>query len=357
MKKGNKKLIELAFLSLVMILITCFGSYSLAKYNFNYDDVLQGQFVDFIISCNAEGQTAVLQDSTDPNYSYVAYLPITVTNVEDDKVSQRKVNFSFRTPNDTELGDGFVKDAWGEKYFIAEKSKNYEVLIVKHDGNNYSEEELAAITQFEAKEAKEIELVLKIMRKASIAPISGETESFSLILDTTVPYRELFEYKIRVSDSLIIMNTSTNVSSYFGFNELNLNIKTAKSYHYNDVFNYPALVKLNLSGDLIFDYGRFILETENNLVELSNNLTYRNGYYFEYIDNKLSTIYLYLPCGSSLDCKFYIQGNCKITTEATLLRDIDKDGNSIDPQTVDYTQHIAGVNTASSDAIIFEKTA
>lgn len=364
----NKKFYELLFLSLVMVLITCFASYSFGKYNFHFDDVLQGQFVDFIISCDAEGQTAVLQKTTEKpdEYSYVAYIPISVTNVKDDKVSQRDIKYSFRTPEVKELTDGKVIDAWGEAYTIAENSDYYDVEIVKSDGSSYDSDsaddlkELNVLTSFTEKVEGTNKLVLKVMRRNNskkdgklVDGISGKTESFSLILNTSLPYNEIFEYKIRVSDCLIIMNTSKTEINHFGFNELDINVKTSKSYSYNGTdYYYPAKITFNLSDNLIFDYNRFILETENNIKQLTDASTYQPGFYLEYQGDKLKSVTFFLTNGSSINCRFYIQGNCKISVNAYFSTD-----NSVDSNDLDYSLFIAGINITNDEAVVYEKTA
>ena len=363
MKKKNTKNTNLVILFILAIVLVVFGTVSFAKYQFGFNEQYIGHYVDYRISHDGEGRSAILENvnttkSEDNSYSYnyVGHVVLQVSNVLDGKVSQRDVKFSLRTPTLEEINNG-VEDAWKNEYPVEATSTNFEVELVDSKGAILSttSDEYKNLTEFEERIEKTSYLNLVIRRRTtnksgSAVSQFSNMERITIVLETSEPYKDLQVFNIVVADNLIMM--STIESHYFGFEQVELDIKTSKLYEINDggvekkSFN-PVKIELNIS-NLTFDYERFRLSVENNYVELANENAYTTGYYLTRTAGVISKVTLFVPSGSELKLYFYKEksSGLKITTNVTF--DITSPSTSADYV---YTSYVAGV----TNGVVYNK--
>ncbi len=352
MKKKSKKILTLICLFLTACFVVFFGMNSFAKYQISIKDILIGKYVDFCLSHDGDGQTAILQETESDHYNYESFITLSVINVKDGKTSKRAIQYDLRTPTVTEMNTkcsidhskSCIYDSWGIEYPLTTTSDYYDVEMVKDNGDslsssiedqNYKNDR----TTFEENVIKEVKVNLKIKRlKKSksgkdVEPFKDKIETISIILTTSIPYIDIQVFEIKVTSSLVIMNPT--IQDYFGFEDISVNVKTAKNYIYHQQeTSYPVKVQFDLEGVVYFDYERFRLSVENNLMELNSANEYVKGYYLVKENGQIKSIILFIPPGSTLDCHFYVFQEAKIQTNVHFQFDI----------IVDYTSFLAGVS-------------
>lgn len=356
MKRKNNKNTSLLIIFFMAIILVVFASASLAKYAFTFNQQMVGHYVDYRISHDGDGRSAILEtvntttseDGT-YQYDYVGYIVLSVTNVVDGQVSQRDIDFSLRTPDKDEIKNG-VEDAWKNVYSVESTSKNYEVEIVNSQGNimDTNSTEYKNLTHFDERVEDTSSLNLTIRRRVkdkngdAIDDLSS-MEKITIVLETSTPYNDLQIFNIIVTNNLIMMSVLED--TYFGFEQVEVDIKTSKFYSIaenNSTMESLRPVKVELSiTNLTFDYERFILSVEGNYAELSNTNTFTNGYYFTKDANGVITkITLFIPAGSELKLYFYKTQPTGLSINATAVFDIISPSGSED---YDYTNYIAGI--------------
>ena len=360
--KGKIKIIQLMILFVASIVVVFLASQSYAKYHFSHTDKLTGTYVDFRLTHNGDGQTALLNQIEDEKYEYEGFITLSLVNQKDDKISQRAIQYNLRTPNNEELKNNEVKDIWGESFHFSDNSEYYDVEIVKTTGESYKPEEkidpngeYLYNTYFEEKVLKEIKITLKINRlksskiNNSSAPLE-DTENITVVLETSRPYKTTSIFQIHVSNSLVFVDC--NVKDYFGFKDLNVNIKTAKRFIYKenvtDVSPYESLLPTKLEinyANSIFDEERFHLSVENLYNELTDENSYEVGYIHDEESNHLT---LFIPMGSSITLHFYISKDVSLITKCYLN---NKEGN--DGLIHDYTSKVAGIHKENDKYYIY----
>lgn len=289
--KKNIAMILAAALAFLSVL----AGFSVAKYVITEKRELVGVYTDFVISHDGEGQTCVLQGQQDG--TYVGYIAVTVNNFSGEKISKRDVMFSMREPTDAELAAGKVTDAWGNSYRLSDDSGKYEISIVNSAGEAYDEAELAALTKLKAKEKNQSSLLLKITRKSGFGALSdAEAEHISVILETSVPYRDLQIFHINAAATRLSVGVTKDV--YKGYSEYIVNLKSSADFTSEkgilSFCKYKADIALSLEGNVIFDAYRFH--------EMYGDKTVLHGKTFEFEISPDADMYLY----------FYVSGECNV---------------------------------------------
>ena len=358
MSKKAKKPITLAIFFLMTMLVVIFGANSFAKYYFEISQEMVGYYVDYRLSHTGDGKSAVIENITAVTetdnqgvtykYDYVGFVTFSVSNVLDGKVSQRDVDISLRTPTLKETNEG-AKDAWGSTFNIKSESKYYEVELVSSSGNSLdtSSAEYKDLTHFPEKVSKTSYITLKIKRRTTIKPTQngsnwtiGEAvpeltgvEQFSVILESTAPYKDIHVFNLKVASTLVMI--SSIETTYYGFDVVEVQIQTSRIFTFSDdddqvSHSYdPVKIALNYS-NLVFDEQRFIIDTEYNYTKHSNAEAYETGYYLSG-----GTITLFVPAASSLTV-YFIKGASTGSVTATAMF------KSYNDKKVNYTDHIAG---------------
>lgn len=256
-KKRYKSIVILAG---ALALLLLFAGVSVAKYVVDEKKELVGIYTDFVMSHNGSGQTAVLQGQQDG--TYVGYIVVTVSNFNDAKISKRDVRFSLRAPSESELADRKVVDAWGNSYALAADSTKYEVEIVNESGSAYTDAELKALTWLAAPNKAQSSLLLKITRKKDAGEFADATaEHFSVVLETSVPYRDLQVFDVVASSTRLSVGVTQN--EYKGYTQYAVNLKSSADFLPKQksgeqaILTYTARVTFTLTGEVTFDAYRF----------------------------------------------------------------------------------------------------
>lgn len=363
MKMKNNKNISLIILFLMAIVLVVFGTVSFAKFQFGFSEQYIGHYVDYRISHDGEGRSAILEnvntttsEDREYSYNYIGHIVLQVSNVLDGKVSQRDVKFSLRTPTSSEIANG-VEDAWKNVYPVESTSTNFEVELVDSKGQILSSNsnEYKELTEFEEKVEKTSYLNLVVRRRTTnksgqVVPAFSNMERITIILETSEPYRDLQVFNIVVADTIVMMTTIEN--KYFNFEQVELDIKTSKLYEINDngiekKSLKPVKVELSIT-NLTFDYERFRLSVENNYVELDNESAYTNGYCLTKVNGIITKITLFIPSGSELKLYFYKEATSNLSIKTAVTFDITSPSNSAD---YIYTNYVAGIN----EGVVYSK--
>ncbi len=298
MRKGAGK--KLIFLLATLLLLVVFACVSVAKFVLTDKKELVGAYTDFVLSHDGNGQTAVLKKNGTSTTGYIAG---TVSNFTDEKVSRRNVRFTMRSPSDDELENGFVTDAWKVNHNISSDSKYYDVEIVDENDNIVSL--TSDVTLLKANTKNSVLLLLKITRKATAPAMSDEgTENFSIVLETSEPYKDLQVFTVNTTMARLSVGVSSDV--YHGYNRKTVNLKSAVDFLRNaDVVEnatYLADVEFTLSGLVAFDARR-----------------YEETYGFSPVyDADRVKVTITIRAGADVNLFFYVTGACEVKISATV---------------------------------------
>ena len=395
---------SLILLLVVALLAAIVAGTSVSRYVFDSNDNIVGTFTNLYFSHNGDGTTAIMEEET-PGGDYVGYISLTAFNYETDSngtthVTPRQIQYRF-----VGIGDivGFDEntntftDDWGTTYqldgAVVANSDNYSFEPVDESGGNgydtsasggepYDRCSLGGETTTDAAgeevgvQASDTNMI-KITRSASAGALS-DTETFYIIIEITSPYQEYAFFEVDASTSLIaVANSGTNSNdNYFGYDQLTLNIQTAREYGYTTDNNVqvdsslPAMVTLTWTSQtaVIFDSDRLITDTEGNFKALTSVLTppptdggsftgtwpSSGGWYAvstttttEGITTATTTVTLFLPQASNLNLYFYVPESYTCTIAAWFYdNNTDTSANGI----YTYTE-IAG---ADGDRVVAE---
>lgn len=364
---------SLILLLVVALLAAIVAGTSVSRYVFDSNDNIVGTFTNLYFSHNGDGTTAIMEEETTGG-DYVGYISLTAFNYETDSngtthVTPRQIQYRF-----VGIGDivGFDEntntftDDWGTTYqldgAVVANSDNYSFEPVDESGGNgydtsasggepYDRCSLGGETTTDAAgeevgvQASDTNMI-KITRSASAGALS-DTETFYIIIEITSPYQEYAFFEVDASTSLIaVANSGTNSNdNYFGYDQLTLNIQTAREYGYTTDNNVqvdsslPAMVTLTWTSQtaVIFDYDRLITDTEGNFTALTSVLTppstdggsftrtwpSSGGWYAvstttttEGTTTATTTVTLFLPQASNLNLYFYVPESYTCTIAA-----------------------------------------
>lgn len=364
---------SLILLLVVALLAAIVAGTSVSRYVFDSNDNIVGNFTNLYFSHNGDGTTAIMEEETTGG-NYVGYISLTAFNYETDSngtthVTPRQIQYRF-----VGIGDivGFDKntntftDDWGTTYqldgAVVANSDNYSFEPVDESGGNgydtsasggepYDRCSLGGQTTTDAAgeevgvQASDTNMI-KITRSASAGALS-DTETFYIIIEITSPYQEYAFFEVDASTSLIaVANSGTNSNdNYFGYDQLTLNIQTAREYGYTTDNNVqvdsslPAMVTLTWTSQtaVIFDSDRLITDTEGNFTALTSVLTppstdggsftgnwpSSGGWYAvsattttDGTTTATTTVTLFLPQASNLNLYFYVPESYTCTIAA-----------------------------------------
>lgn len=289
---------SLILLLVVALLAAIVAGTSVSRYVFDSNDNIVGNFTNLYFSHNGDGTTAIMEEETTGG-DYVGYISLTAFNYETDSngtthVTPRQIQYRFVGIETIGLNtDNTFTDDWGTVYQLTNSaavaaSTYYTVEPVGESGSVISENlELGGQTTTDAAgeevgvQASDTNMI-KITRNADVGDLT-DTETFYIIIEITSPYQEYAFFEVDASTSLIaVANSGTNSNdNYFGYDQLTLNIQTAREYGYTtessvDVdSSLPAMVTLTWTSQtaVIFDYDRLITDTEDNFTALTSVLT------------------------------------------------------------------------------------
>ena len=350
---------SLILLLVVALLAAIVAGTSVSRYVFDSNDNIVGNFTNLYFSHNGDGTTAIMEEETTGG-DYVGYISLTAFNYETDSngtthVAPRQIQYRFVGIETIGLNtDNTFTDDWGTVYQLTNSaavaaSTYYTVEPVDESGSVISENlELGGQTTTDAAgeevgvQASDTNMI-KITRNADVGDLT-DTETFYIIIEITSPYQEYAFFEVDASTSLIaVANSGTNSNdTYFGYDQLTLNIQTAREYGYTTDNNVqvdsslPAMVTLTWTSQtaVIFDYDRLITDTEGNFTSLAaGDIPSTDGGSFtgtwpssggwhavstttttEGTTTATTTVTLFLPQASNLNLYFYVPESytCKI---------------------------------------------
>lgn len=309
MRRVNKKNLIILLITVALALLLVFAGVSVSRFVFDDRKELVGYYTEFVLSHDGEGQTAIIRTAADG--TSIGYVAVTVNNFTDDKISKRDVRFSLREPTSSELAAGKVTDAWGQSFPLVTDSKNYEITIVKETGEEYSEEELRAIAYLKAKTRSQCTVLMKVTRKAAAGAMpESDSESLSVILETSEPYRDLQVFTINAAKTRI--SVGVNTETYQGYEQKTVNLKTSVDFttaesadngsNALEKATYKARITIKTEGDAVLDVYR--LETEFGI---RADVKSGNTFVFE------------AEAGADVFLRFYVTG----AASATIYAEID----------------------------------
>ena len=384
---------SLILLLVVALLAAIVAGTSVSRYVFDSNDNIVGNFTNLYFSHNGDGTTAIMEEETTGG-DYVGYISLTAFNYETDSngtthVTPRQIQYRFVGIETIGLNtDNTFTDDWGTVYQLTNSaavaaSTYYTVEPVGESGSVISENlELGGQTTTDAAgeevgvQASDTNMI-KITRSASAGALS-DTETFYIIIEITSPYQEYAFFEVDASTSLIaVANSGTNSNdTYFGYDQLTLNIQTAREYGYTTDNNVQvdssltAMVTLIWTSQtaVIFDYDRLITDTEGNFTALTSVLTppstdggsftgtwpSSGGWYAvstttttEGTTTATTTVTLFLPQASNLNLYFYVPESYTCTIAAWFY---DNNTDTVANGIYTYTE-IAG---ADGDRVVAE---
>lgn len=362
---------SLILLLVVALLAAIVAGTSVSRYVFDSNDNIVGTFTNLYFSHNGDGTTAIMEEETTGG-DYVGYISLTAFNYETDSngtthVTPRQIQYRFVGIETIGLNtDNTFTDDWGTVYqldgAVVANSDNYSFEPVDESGGNgydtsasggepYDRCSLGGETTTDAAgeevgvQASDTNMI-KITRNADVGDLT-DTETFYIIIEITSPYQEYAFFEVDASTSLIaVANSGTNSNdNYFGYDQLTLNIQTAREYGYTTDNNVqvdsslPAMVTLTWTSQtaVIFDSDRLITDTEGNFTALTSVLTppstdggsftgtwpSSGGWYAvstttttEGITTATTTVTLFLPQASNLNLYFYVPESYTCTIAA-----------------------------------------
>lgn len=305
MSKGAGK--KLIFLFAVLLALVVFACVSVSKFVLTDKKELVGAYTDFVLSHDGAGQTAVLRQTGTTATGYIA---VTVSNFADEKVSRRNVRFMMRPPESGEITDGYVTDAWGVKHNVTKESSYYDVEIVDENDNVVSG--TSDVTILEADVKNSVSLLLKITRNASEPMEADGIENFSIVLETSVPYKDLQVFTVNTTMARLSVGVSSDV--YNGYDRKIVNLKSAVDFVRNATVqensSYLAEVEFSLVGEVVFD-----------------DVYYKETYGFapEYNDGR-DKVTITVRAGADVYLSFYVTGTCSVAVSATVYDGLTQPG-------------------------------
>ncbi len=327
-KSVSKKLIVLFAALCALVTFACV---SVSKFVLTDKKELIGVYTNFVLSHDGEGQTAVIRTNAENGETkYTGYIATTVSNFTEKEVSKRDVRFSLRAPTEAEVNSGYVTDAWSNQHKINAASKYYNVSIV--DENDDIITDTSDVTLLKANARNSRSLLIKIERKASAGTVMPDegTEQLSIILETSLPYKDLQVFTVNTTTARLSVGVSSDEYNGFETREI-VNLKSAVDFIRNstpsDSASYLAEVKFTLTGEVSFDAAR-----------------YKETYGVEPEYDALNNIYIFtIRAGADVNLYFYATGSCSVTVSATIY-----DGSNSD----EGSERISGVG---DDKIVFQR--
>ena len=365
------KITSLIMLLIAAVLAAIVAGTSFSRYVFDSEDNIVGSFTNLYFSHNGQGTTVLMEPVYNGNdITYEGYISLSAFNWQviegEQETSARHIQYKVRALTQNEIANG-LHDMWeteiplendtakenSSKYkqvtpdysYDASEDTNSDGIITVgnfDDGQGYQVTSGGVVTLAFGSDAGDGDPVqdtrtdmIKIVRNGSDF---STAEEFYIVVEIVSPYNQIMVFTVNASTRLISVAATdiNNPDSHFGYDEVALNIKTARDYVYsydndtNDVSvnsSKPAKVVLTWtttgSTSVIFDEGRFFADTEGNFKKYTqtehNALTgasWQNGWYVVTSkDGKTVTLTLYLPQATDINLYFYVPESytCKIS--------------------------------------------
>lgn len=393
------KITSLIMLLIAAVLAAIVAGTSFSRYVFDSEDNIVGSFTNLYFSHNGQG-TTVLMEQTDEGYE--GYISLSAFNWQviegEQQTSARHIQYKVRALTQNEITNG-LHDMWETEiplendtakenslkykqvtpdysYDASEDTNSDGIITVGNfdDGQGYQVTEEGEVTLAFGSDAGDGDPVqdtrtdmIKIMRDGSEF---NAAEEFYIVVEIVSPYNQIMVFTVNASTRLISVAATdiNNPDSHFGYDEVALNIKTARNYVYsysNGSENVsvnsskPAKVVLTWtttgSTSVIFDEGRFFADTEGNFKKYTqtehNALTgasWQNGWYVVTSkDGKTVTLTLYLPQATDINLYFYVPESYTCTISAWFYDNVaDSDGTAATNTAYPYTE-IAGATNGT----------
>lgn len=364
------KITSLIMLLIAAVLAAIVAGTSFSRYVFDSEDNIVGSFTNLYFSHNGQG-TTVLMEQTDEGYE--GYISLSAFNWQviegEQQTSARHIQYKVRALTQNEITNG-LHDDWNTEiplendtarqnsskysevtpdysYDASEDTNSDGIITVGNfdDGQGYQVTEEGEVTLAFGSDAGDGDPVqdtrtdmIKIVRNGSDF---STAEEFYIVVEIVSPYNQIMVFTVNASTRLISVAATdiNNPDSHFGYDEVALNIKTARDYVYsydrvNEDDNTTENISVNSSKpakvvltwtttgstSVIFDEGRFFADTEGNFTQLQNDYTsgadWQNGWYVETSkDGKTVTLTLYLPQATDINLYFYVPESytCRIS--------------------------------------------
>ncbi|HIQ66393.1 MAG TPA: hypothetical protein IAB25_04970 [Candidatus Coproplasma stercoravium] len=390
------KITSLIMLLIAAVLAAIVAGTSFSRYVFDSEDNIVGSFTNLYFSHNGQG-TTVLMEQTDEGYE--GYISLSAFNWQviegEQQTSARHIQYKVRALTQNEITNG-LHDMWNTEiplendtaktnsskysevtpdysYDASEDTNSDGIITVGNftDGQGYQVTSSGEVTLAFGSDAGDGDPVqdtradmIKIVRNGSDF---STAEEFYIVVEIVSPYNQIMVFTVNASTRLISVAATdiNNPDSHFGYDEVALNIKTARDYVYsydndtNDVSvnsSKPAKVVLTWtttgSTSVIFDEGRFFADTEGNFTKLSADYTsgasWQNGWYVETSeDGKTVTLTLYLPQATDINLCFYVPESYTCRISAWFYDNVaDSDGTAATNTAYPYTE-IAGATNGT----------
>lgn len=393
------KITSLIMLLIAAVLAAIVAGTSFSRYVFDSEDNIVGSFTNLYFSHNGQG-TTVLMEQTDEGYE--GYISLSAFNWQviegEQQTSARHIQYKVRALTQNEITNG-LHDDWNTEiplendtarqnsskysevtpdysYDASEDTNSDGIITVGNfdDGQGYQVTEEGEVTLAFGSDAGDGDPVqdtrtdmIKIMRDGSEF---NAAEEFYIVVEIVSPYNQIMVFTVNASTRLISVAATdiNNPDSHFGYDEVALNIKTARNYVYsysNGSENVsvnsskPAKVVLTWtttgSTSVIFDEGRFFADTEGNFKKYTqtehNALTgasWQNGWYVVTSkDGKTVTLTLYLPQATDINLYFYVPESYTCRISAWFYDNVaDSDGTAATNTDYPYTE-IAGATNGT----------
>lgn len=394
------KITSLIMLLIAAVLAAIVAGTSFSRYVFDSEDNIVGSFTNLYFSHNGQGTTVLMEPVYNGNdITYEGYISLSAFNWQviegEQQTSARHIQYKVRALTQNEITNG-LHDMWNteiplendtaktnsSKYSEVTPDYSYDenldadsdgTAIVGDfdDGQGYQVTRDGEVTLAFGSDAGDGDPVqdtradmIKIVRNGSDF---STAEEFYIVVEIVSPYNQIMVFTVNASTRLISVAATdiNNPDSHFGYDEVALNIKTARDYVYsydndtNDVSvnsSKPAKVVLTWtttgSTSVIFDEGRFFADTEGNFTQLQNDYNsgayWQNGWYVETSeDGKTVTLTLYLPQATDINLYFYVPESYTCTISAWFYDNVaDSDGTAATNTDYPYTE-IAGATNGT----------
>lgn len=396
------KITSLIMLLIAAVLAAIVAGTSFSRYVFDSEDNIVGSFTNLYFSHNGQG-TTVLMEQTDEGYE--GYISLSAFNWQviegEQQTSARHIQYKVRALTQNEITNG-LHDMWeteiplendtaktnSSKYSEVTPDYSYDenldadsdgTAIVGDfdDGQGYQVTEEGEVTLAFGSDAGDGDPVqdtrtdmIKIVRNGSDF---STAEEFYIVVEIVSPYNQIMVFTVNASTRLISVAATdiNNPDSHFGYDEVALNIKTARDYVYsydrvNEDDNTTESISVNSSKpakvvltwtttgstSVIFDEGRFFADTEGNFTQLENDYTsgayWQNGWYVVTSkDGKTVTLTLYLPQATDINLYFYVPESYTCKISAWFYDNVaDSDGTAATNTDYPYTE-IAGATNGT----------
>lgn len=392
------KITSLIMLLIAAVLAAIVAGTSFSRYVFDSEDNIVGSFTNLYFSHNGQGTTVLMEPVYNGNdITYEGYISLSAFNWQviegEQETSARHIQYKVRALTQNEIANG-LHDMWETEiplendtakensskykqvtpdysYDASEDTNSDGIITVGNftDGQGYQVTRDGEVTLAFGSDAGDGDPVqdtrtdmIKIVRDDSEF---NAAEEFYIVVEIVSPYNQIMVFTVNASTRLISVAATdiNNPDSHFGYDEVALNIKTARDYVYsysNGSENVsvnsskPAKVVLTWtttgSTSVIFDEGRFFADTEGNFTKLSadynSGADWQNGWYVV-TSGTTVTLTLYLPQATDINLYFYVPESYTCKISAWFYDNVaDSDGTAATNTDYPYTE-IAGATNGT----------